>query len=119
MSRGCEVSFGGRSSSHKPDAPARAARAIVGPPSLARRACVFLSCRAEPTKNNCSLAFHSLEQRHAGREAVDEVLDPNRSQLALGEETGQRHIPGFSADAAGVMVRSWEHPRAAAVATEQ
>src|SRR5436305_334864 len=39
-----------------------------------------------------------LEQQHAGREAVDEVLAADGAELALGEESGQGHGAGFGAN---------------------
>src|SRR5262249_55222815 len=60
-----------------------------------------------------------LEKGHAGREAVDEVLAADRAQLALGEETGQRHGTDLGPDGAGVVVRPVEQAGATAVAGKQ
>src|SRR5205823_4544552 len=60
-----------------------------------------------------------LEQHHAGREAVDEVLPTDGAQLALGEEARQRHRTGFAADHACVVVRLGKQPRTPTVAGEE
>src|SRR5262249_649429 len=60
-----------------------------------------------------------LKKNRAGREAVNMVRPPDRAQLARGEEPGQGQRADPFLDRPRVVVRRAEHPRPAAVATEE
>src|SRR5208283_5533057 len=60
-----------------------------------------------------------LEQHHAGREAVDEVLAADRSKLTLGKETRHRHAARLAANGPRVVVLFLKEASPPAVAGEQ